>query len=234
MTVSAGNPALKPQFAKNIDLKLEYYFKETGIFTVGYFRKTISDYIITRGGEIVASGPDNGFEGNFAGYTLTTRANAGSAEVDGFEADYRQRLSFLPGLLKGLTIAANYTHLETEGKFAGTQERSTKQVPNFIPRAANLRLLWNYKKWGASASVNFTGEHILTFSTVTRAADVYRRDLRTVNAGATYKLRPNTTLYLDASNIFEEGPERYRFVSTRPTTLTIGSLSLNLGVSGQF
>jgi outer membrane receptor protein involved in Fe transport len=137
-------------------------------------------------------------------------------------------------LLKGLTIAANYTHLETEGKFAGTQERSTKQVPNFIPRAANLRLLWNYKKWGASASVNFTGEHILTFSAVTRAADVYRRDLRTVNAGATYKLRPNTTLYLDASNIFEEGPERYRFVSTRPTTLTIGSLSLNLGVSGQF
>lgn len=234
MTVSAGNPALKPQFAKNIDLKLEYYFKETGIFTVGYFRKTISDYIITRGGEIVASGPDNGFEGNFAGYTLTTRANAGSAQVDGFEADYRQRLSFLPGLLKGLTIAANYTHLETEGKFAGTQERSTKQVPNFIPRAANLRLLWNYKKWGASASVNFTGEHILTFSTVTRAADVYRRDLRTVNAGATYKLRPNTTLYLDASNIFEEGPERYRFVSTRPTTLTVGSLSLNLGVSGQF
>ncbi len=234
MTISAGNPALKPQLAKNIDLKLEYYFKQTGVFTVGYFQKKITDYIITRGGEIVPSGPDNGFEGNFAGYTLTSRANAGSAEVNGFEADYRQRLTFLPGLLKGLTLAANYTWLETKGKFTGTVERSTKQIPGFIPRAGNIRLLYNYKKWGASASVNFTGEHVITFSTVTRAADVFRRDLQTVNLGMTYKIRPNTTLYVDASNVFEEGPERYRFVSSRPTTNTWGPMTINFGVSGQF
>jgi iron complex outermembrane receptor protein len=234
MTVTAGNPALKPQLAKNIDIKFEYYFQQTGVFTVGLFQKKIKDYIITRGGDVVPSGPDNGFEGNFAGYTLTSRANAGSAEVNGWEADYRQRLSFLPGLLKGITLAANYTWLETKGKFTGTTELRTNQVPNFIPRAGNVRLLYNYKKWGASGSVNFTGEHIITYSAVTRAADVYRRDLTTVNLGLTYKLRPNATLYIDGNNIFEEGPERYRFVPSRTQVQTWGPMTINVGVSGQF
>jgi TonB-dependent receptor len=234
MTVSAGNPGLKPQLAKNIDVKLEYYFKQTGVFTIGLFKKDIKDYIITRGGEIVESGPDNGFEGNFAGYTLTSRANAGTAEVTGLEVDFRQRLSFLPGLLKGITLAANYTRLETKGKFTGTTELRTNQVTGFIPRAANIRALYNYKKWGASASLNFTGEHIITRSTVTRAADVFRRKLTTVTLGLTYKLRPNATVYVDANNIFEEGPERYRYIASRTQTQTWGPMTINFGLSGQF
>ncbi len=234
MTVTAGNPALKPQLAKNIDVKLEYYFQETGVFTLGLFQKKITDYIVNRGGELVPSGPDNGFEGNFGGYTLNAPINAGSAEVNGWEADFRQRLSFLPGLLKGLTVAANYTWLETKGKFTGTTELRTNQVTGFIPRAGNLRLLYNYKRWGASASLNFTGEHIITYSATNVAALVFRRDLTTVNLGATYKLQPNTTLYVDANNIFEEGPDRYRYIPSRPQSQTWGAMTINFGVSGQF
>ncbi len=234
MTVTAGNPELKPQLAKNIDLKIEYYFRQTGVFTLGLFQKKISDYIVNRSGEIIASGPDNGFEGNFAGYTLTAPTNAGSAEVNGWEADFRQRLSFLPGVLKGITLAANYTWLETKGKFTGTTELRTNQVTGFVPRAGNVRVLYNYRKWGASASLNFTGEHIITYSSVTRAADVWRRDLTTVNVGLTYKLRPNATVYVDCNNLFEEGPERYRYLPSRPQLRTWGPMTINLGVSGQF
>ena len=124
--------------------------------------------------------------------------------------------------------------LETKGKFTGTTELKTNQVTGFIPRAANIRALYNYKKWGASASLNFTGEHIITRSTVTRAADVYRRKLTTVTLGLTYKLRPNATVYVDANNIFEEGPERYRYIASRTQIQTWGPMTINFGLSGQF
>ncbi len=118
-TVTGGNPSLGPQLARNIDVKLEYYFKSSGLFSVGVFEKKITDYILNRALGIVQSGPDNGYEGNFAGYTITAPSNAGDARIRGWEADYRQRLTFLPGLLKGLTFAANYTWLESKGRFAG-------------------------------------------------------------------------------------------------------------------
>ena len=37
-TVTIGNPDLKPQMAKQIELKLDYYFKNNGILAVRYDR----------------------------------------------------------------------------------------------------------------------------------------------------------------------------------------------------
>jgi len=237
MTVTAGNPALKPQLAKNIDLKLEYYFKQTGLVSVGYFQKKITDYIINRGTGLVSNDPDNGFEGNYGGYLLTSPDNAGEAEVNGWEVDFRQRLTFLPGLFKGLTVAGNYTYLDTQGRFTGTTELRTNQVMGFVPRAANARLVYNYKRFGASAVMNFTGEHILVYSPTVAANNYFRRNLTTVNFSASYKVltgRPEATVYIDVNNIFEEGPTQYRFINSRTRLQTLGAMTINLGVSGQF
>ena len=50
----------------------------------------------------------------------------------------------------------------------------------------------------------------------------------------TYKLRPNATVYVDANNIFEEGPERYRYIASRTQIQTWGPMTINFGLSGQF
>lgn len=237
MTVTAGNPALKPQLAKNIDLKLEYYFKQTGLISVGYFQKKITDYIINRGTGLVSNDPDNGFEGNYGGYLLTSPTNAGEAEVNGWEADFRQRLTFLPGFFKGLTAAGNFTYLETKGRFTGTTQLRTNQVVGFVPRAANARLVYNYKRFGASAVMNFTGEHILAYSSTVPANNYFRRDLKTVNFSASYKVltgRPEATVYIDLNNVFEKGPTQYRYINSRTRTQTLGAMTINIGVSGQF
>jgi hypothetical protein len=55
-----------------------------------------------------------------------------------------------------------------------------------------------------------------------------------VTLGLTYKLRPNATVYVDANNIFEEGPERYRYIASRTQTQTWGPMTINFGLSGQF
>jgi TonB-dependent receptor len=42
---SAGNPNLKPLLSKNIDLSYEWYYDEASYFSIGYYRKDISNYI---------------------------------------------------------------------------------------------------------------------------------------------------------------------------------------------
>ena len=234
-TVTSGNPAVGPQLAKNIDLKLEYYFKNSGVFTVSGFEKKITDYILNATLGTVESGPDNGYEGNFAGYSLIGPRNAGDAKVRGVEMDYRQRLTFLPGLLKGMTFAANYTWIKTQGKFTGSTPIATNDVPGFIPRTGNVRLVYNYKRFGASAVANYTSEHISAVSALTPIANrLYRKELIRVNMGVSYKWRPDVQFYADVSNIFEEGITTYRYIPSRIRQEIWAGRTINLGVSGQF
>ena len=39
--------------------------------------------------------------------------NLGTTQSKGVELDFRQQLSFLPGVLKGLFLRANYTNVRT-------------------------------------------------------------------------------------------------------------------------
>lgn len=234
-TVTSGNPAVGPQLAKSIDAKLEYYFKNSGVLTVSVYEKKITDYILNATVGTVGSGPDNGYEGNFAGYSLIAPSNAGDAEVRGWEMDYRQRLTFLPGLLKGLTFAANYTWLQTKGKFTGTVPIATNDVVGFIPRAGNARLVYNYKQIGASVVLNYTGEHISALSPLSPVANrLYRKDLTRVNVGATYKWKPEVQFYVDVNNVFEEGITTYRYIPSRIRQEIFSGRTINVGVSGQF
>lgn len=240
-TVTAGNPSLKPQVAQNIDLKLEYYLKSGGIVTIGAFQKKIRDYILnTVRADKIPTGNDNGFEGNFSGYTLTAPSNAGDATVKGLEFDFRQRLTFLPGALKGLYFAANYTLIETTGRFTGVTEIAKNDVAGFIPKAANVRLTYNYKRFGASAGLNFAGEHISGAGTEPVSAltpvqnRLYRKDLTTFNAGLSYKLRSEAVISIDVNNLTQRGPVSYRYIPSRIRQVYLPDLTINIGVSGQF
>lgn len=236
-TVTMGNPELKPQLADNIDLKLEYYFGSSGMFSVRGYRKNITDYIgsAVRSGERVEDGPDNGFDGLYSGYEIIRSANIGDAKLRGLEFDYRQRLSFLPGVLKGLTVRGNYTYLETSGKFSGTTELKNGQVVGFIPRAYNAGLLYNYRKFGASFDMNYTGRYPVGYSLTSPGnGNIYRYALTTMNAGVTYRVRPEATLFLNLNNFTEEGARQYTYMESRHRLQYIVPRTIKFGVTGQF
>ena len=104
-TVSTSNPSLKPQNADNFDLILEYYFEPAGLLSAGVFLKEIKNFIFTAGGQTVGAGSDNGFDGRYEGYALTSQRNGGSARIRGLELNYQQQFTFLPGWLKALRKA---------------------------------------------------------------------------------------------------------------------------------
>lgn len=236
-TVTVGNASLKPQLAKNIDLKIEYYFSNTGMVSVTGYRKKITDYIgpSGRSGQIVPEGAGNGFDGLYSGYEIIQSTNIGDATVKGLEVDFRQRLDFLPGALKGLTARANGTWLRTEGRFGGTTPINTNQVVDFVPRAFNIGLLYTNKKFGASYDVNYTGQYPVAFSATSPGnGNIYRRAWTVMNVGVSYKVLPQATLFLNLNNIEQEGPERFTYIESRPRSLWIVPRSLKFGVTGQF
>ncbi len=236
-TVTIGNPSIKPQESENIDLKLEYYFKNNGVFTVSVYRKEITDYISSalNLGLSVPNTPDNGFDGLYGGYTIFAPSNIGDAKVDGFEIDFKQRLAFLPGALKGLTLRANYTRLKTEGKFAGTTLVQGSKLANFIPEAFNAGLQYTYRKLSASFDVNYTGEFPLTNASATSPGlNAFAKSLTTMSVGASYKIRPDATVFLNINNFTENGRIHYTYDPARTRQLLIAPLAIKIGITGQF
>jgi TonB dependent receptor len=100
-TIAEGNPNLKPEHANNYDLLYERYLNPTGMVRAGFFFKQITDTLI--------SASYNATSGQYAGDLISQWLNVGNGEIHGFEASYQQRLSMLPGALRGLGMMANYT-----------------------------------------------------------------------------------------------------------------------------
>lgn len=234
-TLSINNPSLLPQMSQTWDTSLDYYFEPVGNFSVGWFRKSISNYIVT-GIEngIVGSGNDNGFNGDYAGYRILTADNAGSALVRGWEVSYQQQFTFLPGPLKGLGFSANHTWLKTEGNFGGTVPRRTDEVPNFIPRTGNASLSWRYRGLGARVIANYTSAYINSYSAGSLGRNRYRYARTVVNTGIDYRLRSGVTLALDVDNIFNEPQRFYRGTPDQMQQTYINGVTLTFGVSGRF
>lgn len=232
-TVTINNPGLGPQYARNLDLALDYAFKPAGLISIGYFRKAIQDYILTTDIDVVAAGNANGFDGDYVGYVLRSQRNAGTANISGWEFDYRQQFTFLPGLLKGLGASANLTVLETEGNFGGTAIVSTKRVAGFVPRTGNASVSYNYRGIGVRVLLSYMGEYLNTSAT-SEARLLYRNARTIVNAGVSYQLRPELALFCDVSNVFNEPQRQYRYVDPNVALLTRNGPAVTFGVSGRY
>ncbi len=107
-TISVGNPNLKPEKANNYDVLYERSFNHNGLLQAGYFYKDLTDPITS-----VLTNPTSG---PFAGFRVSEPGNAGSAYVQGFEIGFQQRLSYLPGVLGGSGISANYSHTSSAAR----------------------------------------------------------------------------------------------------------------------
>ena len=232
-TVTISNPSLKPQYAENWDLALEYYFEPVGQLSAGVFRKNISDFIISNiAGGIVPGGNDNGFNGDFAGYEIRMSRNGGSARVEGYELNYQQQLTFLPGALRGLGFSANYTHLTTEGDYGGSGVVGTGQVANFVPETANAILSYKWHKLSARVQYNYMSAYLTNAGTEARRQFRFAREL--VNLGLGYQWRKNLGFSIDLVNLFDEPQELYRGFTDRLSNARYNGTAISFGISGTF
>jgi outer membrane receptor protein involved in Fe transport len=206
-----------------------------GNISVAWVHKTIRDYSVS--GILsgtVASGTDNGYSGEYAGFSVLTSRNLGTAIVQGWEVSYNQQFVFLPGWLKGLGGGANVTILDTHGNFGGTVERKKGEIPGFIPFTANANLSWRHRGFSTRVIWNRTGEYINAFSNPGSGRNQYTRRRTVVNCGVAYQVRPAVTLSLDVGNLFNESQVFYRGIADQISTYRIPGTTVTFGVSGRF
>ncbi len=234
-TLTVNNPNLLPQMADNWDATLEYYFEPVGAVSVGWFHKTIKNYIVN-GINVgtIGTGTDNGFNGEFPGFTQLTASNAGTAYVQGWEFTYQQQFTFLPGLLKGFAASANYTIISAHGNFGGTTNLSTDEVQGFIPETGNAAISWRYRKFSARVLYNLVGSHITTYTAASVGRNLYRYDFKTWNAGVAYQFSPSLSFTVDVSNLTNEPQRWYRGNPDQMQSILINGSTITFGVNGRF
>jgi len=234
-TVTVNNAGLRPQTSSNWDATLEYYFEPVGSVTAGWFHKSIKDYIL-RGQErsIIGAGADNGYNGDYVGWSEISSLNAGTAVAQGWELSYQQQFTFLPGLLKGLAASANYTRIVTHGNYGGTTYLTSRNVAGFIPTSGNASLSWRYRKFSMRLLYNYTGEHVVTYNVASPALSQYRLSHKSVNLGLGYQVNPAVNLSLDIANLTNEPQVLYRAFKERTQRTIYNFVTVNVGVNGRF
>lgn len=133
--VSIGNPDLEPLRADSIDAGVEWYFNDTGLLSVTFFRKEIDSFITGETLEnqalpanvrdVVAALPEydpssplfdpSVISPDSDAWNISTSVNGEGADLDGYEIGYQQNFDFLP--IQGFGAFANYTHVESEAEF---------------------------------------------------------------------------------------------------------------------
>lgn len=147
--VFAGNSALQPTRAQNVDVLIEHYLKPFGVIEAGFFYKYLTNPIFDANTLLTS--------GIFTGNVQTQPINGPHANLVGFEMAWQQRLSFLPGFLNGSGVRANYSYTTSQVTFPAGAFNDRIDHPALERQAPNN---WNfdytYDKKGISARMGLT------------------------------------------------------------------------------
>ena len=235
MRVIAANSDLRPQTTDNFDVMLEYYFEPAGYLSAGVFLKQITDFIYGDTGGIIPSGSDNGFDGDYVGYTLTRNMNGGSGRVRGFELAYSQRFTRLPGFWKGFGLNANYTRIESRGNYSasgGTQTNA--QIAGFMPETFNASVSYVNRTWDLQIKYTHRAQNLRDYN-ANPLLRVYYYSKKSVDLNLKYKWHARLTLFADVINVFDDPiANAFIYVPQRVRYNQVFTPAIKAGVSGRF
>ena len=193
--LSAGNPDLKPQHSWNFDAMVEHFLPSVGVISGGVFYKRITDFILTR--TFVYGGPYVPFQG----YYGTEPQNGLDGHLLGFELDWSEHFTFLPGVLAGFGVDANYTRVSSKVTIDTTGR--TAQLLRQAPDLANIALTYARGALSGEVAWTYNGANITAYGdgTPTANGDNYFYAHSQIDASLIYSVTPDAQLQLQALNL---------------------------------
>jgi TonB-dependent receptor len=160
VTISLGNPALKAEHANNYDVLYERSFSNVGLLQAGYFYKDLADPIVTEQYYSTQTFPDVPAGTNVL---VTQPINAGSAHVQGVEFSYQQRLSYLPGVLGGSGISANYSYTNSQATNVDPLRTDSPALLRQAPNSWNISPTYDTKRFSMRVGMTFDDKMIYAY-----------------------------------------------------------------------
>ena len=159
-TISTGNPKLVPTKGNNYDVLVEHYFQPLGILQAGWFYKQLSDPIYPTANLI------NNFSGTGKTYQETQSINGPNAHIQGFEAQWEQRFSFLPSILGGFGVNANYSHTFSQVTFPAGFDGGRTDKPGLdrdSPNDYNFNLTYDKGRFSGRFAISHNDAYVAAY-----------------------------------------------------------------------
>ncbi len=146
---------LKPEHANNYDVLYERYLTPLGLVQAGFFYKSITAPIVTNV-TLATSGP-------FAGHFVAIPANAGTAYVTGLEVAFQQHFTYLPGLLGGLGVSANYSYTTSGTTKVDPLRTDNPALLRQAPNTWNISPTYDRRRLSLRVGLAYNGPNIFQY-----------------------------------------------------------------------
>ncbi|MDP9651568.1 TonB-dependent receptor [Paraburkholderia caledonica] len=186
ITVTQGNPGIKPRHSDNLDASAEWYLPNSGLASVAAFHKRIRNEIFT-----LQSQGQMFFDGANRVASITQPMNASSSQLNGLEFNLVQgSFGWISPYLKGVGFGSNLTLLAGRlgVKTASGGTRSIDRLVNQPDRIFNFTLFYTYQRFSASAAYNWVGDSLRTVDSSLPSQDVYWQARKQIDLQARYDL----------------------------------------------
>lgn len=231
--ISEGNPRLLPSESDNLDWQLEYYTTNGGLYSAGVFYKDIKNFTYTN---IIRfnglDAEDRPIAATNGAFTYTQPLNGPGAKSYGLELIARQRLYFLPELLKGFSASVSATFTESEAEVPG---RETDKLPleGFSDYLFTSSLEYARGNLRARIDYRYRGDYIegLDDSTLT---DEWFSAREQLDAELSYRLRKGVSLFLTGTNLTHRPQVSYTGSRNFPEDISYSGRKYTAGVEFSF
>ncbi len=228
---TSGNPGLDPVRSDNFDASFEWYYQKGGYISIAAFQKNIDSTIFLGSDQVPLQVGDEVFAvrtfGNFAG-----------TKIKGLELGMAHAFKYLPGPLKHLGIAANYTIVDEssdlvdqEGDPIGRRGLSDKVFniePYYDDGRFSLRLAYNKRSEFTrreNVALGFARPETLP------EIEAAREQL---DLAARYRFTKNIRATFNAVNLTNTGTQRFMKYDQLVNYLAFAGRRYNFSVSVSF
>ncbi|HSI55987.1 MAG TPA: TonB-dependent receptor [Ideonella sp.] len=222
---SAGNPALRPLRATNLDLALEAYLDPASSLYLTGFVKRVDGFLTTLSAPEVHDGVT---------YQVSRPQNSDKARIQGLEFGYQQFFTGLPGWLGGVGLQGNYTYVDSE-----TPSRALgRDIPlqNLSRHSANLIALYERGPISARVAYNWRSSFLSSVASFVGvgALPVYTRGYGWLDASASLRIGERLVLSVEGSNLLRTLRRSYYGVGTRPESHWLNDRQISVAASIRF
>ncbi len=227
-SVTSGNPLLKPTDSDNFDLTGEYYFGNGGQFTVSLFYKELHN--ILTNSTFTSTIPVGSTVAVINGFQPVNSKQTG--KIKGFEVSYQQNYTFLPGILSGLGLQANYTYVDSSGVPQSTLSSTDSNVAagnvSNIPgdgfplqglskHTFNLVPYFQKGPLTLRAAYSWRSQYLLTLRDVITPFDpIFQRAYGQLDGSISFKVNEHFTLGAEGVNLLNSIVKTAAAVYDRP------------------
>jgi len=204
-----GNPNLKPALSDNFDAQLEYYTDNGGLYSIAVFYKNVRNFSYTQVynfSDVDANGvPIFDPEGDFE---YEVPLNGSTAKNYGIELIARQRFTFLPGPLRGLSASVSATFSDSEATYPNREDDRKLPVPGFSKFLFNASLEWAWRGFEIRGDYIYRDDYVEGLGDSIESDEFYAAEKR-IDVRAAYSVTKNLRAYASVTNLTDEPQVSY-------------------------